>query len=63
MELFECFQSRTKPVSWIDIAEALGKMHNNHLADQICHKYAWMGPSPPPPHSIKGQGSVSEPNI
>ena len=39
IELFKCFQSRTKPVSWNDITDALTKMHNNNLADQISHQY------------------------
>ena len=59
IELFKYFQSRSEPVSWNDIADALRNMHNNYLADQICRKYVWMGPSPPSPHS----GSVSEPSI
>ena len=59
IELFKYFQSCSKSVSWNDIADALKKMHNNYLADQIRHKYVWMGPSPPSHHS----GSVSEPNI
>ena len=37
IELFKRFQSRTKPVSWNDITDALTKMHNNNLADHICH--------------------------
>ena len=37
IELFKCFQSRTKPVSWNDITDALTKMHNNNLADHIRH--------------------------
>ena len=39
IELFKCFQSRTKPVSWNDITDALTKIHNNYLADQIRDKY------------------------
>ena len=37
IELFKCFQSSTKPVSWNDITDALTKMHNNNLADHIQH--------------------------
>ena len=37
IELFKCFQCRTKPVSWNDITDALTKMHNNNLADHIQH--------------------------
>ena len=60
IELFKCFQSRSKPVSWNDIAEALTKMHNNDLANQLRHKYVWINPFPSP--SIEGKSSVSESN-
>ena len=65
IELFKCFQSRrNEPVSWNNIATALTKMHNNNLADQICHKYVWNDPSQHPPsrHTSKGQSLVSESN-
>ena len=39
IELFKCFQHRTKPVSWNDITDGLTKIHNNYLADQIRTKY------------------------
>ena len=39
MELFKCFQSLSKPVSWADIAVALTMIHSNHLADRIHDKY------------------------
>ena len=39
IELFKCFQSYTKPVSWNDIVDALTKIHNNYLADRIRDKY------------------------
>ena len=39
IELFKCFQSRTKPVSWNDIVDALTKIHNNYIADRIRDKY------------------------
>ena len=60
IELLKCLQSRSKPVSWNDIIEALIKMHNNHLANQICHKFL---PSQylPSPHS-EGEALVSESN-
>ena len=41
IELFKCLQFRTKPVSWNDIVDALTKIHNNYLADQIRDKYIW----------------------
>ena len=37
IELFKCFHSRTRPVTWNDIVDALTKMHNNYLAECICH--------------------------
>ena len=40
IELFKCFQCRTKPVTWNDITDALTKIHNNYLADRIRVKYA-----------------------
>ena len=57
IELFKCFQSRTKPVSWNDIIEALTKMNNNDLADRIREKTA----SSSYPLSLLHSGSVSEP--
>ena len=39
IELFKCFQYRTKPVSWNDIVDALTKIHNNYIADRIRDKY------------------------
>ena len=39
IELYRCFQSRSKPVSWNDIVDALTKIHNNYLADRIRDKY------------------------
>ena len=60
IELFKCFQSRSKPVSWNDIAEALTKMHNNDLADYLRRKYVWIDPFPSP--SIEGESSLSESN-
>ena len=39
IELFKCFQSRTKPVTWNDITDGLTKIHNNYLADRIRDKY------------------------
>ena len=65
IELFECFQSRSKPVSWEDIIDALIKMHNNHLADQLRLKYVLTDPSQHPPlphHTNEGRSSVSESN-
>ena len=65
IELFECFQSRSKPVSWKDITDALIKMHNNHLADQLRLKYVLTDPSQHPSsphHTNEGQSSVSESN-
>ena len=63
IELFECFHSRSKPVSWKDITDALIKMHNNHLADQLRLKYVLTDPSQHPPsphHTSEGQSSVYE---
>ena len=57
IELFKCFQSRTKPVTWKDIIEALTKMHNNDLADHIREKTV----SSSYPLSLVHSGSVSEP--
>ena len=65
IELFKCFQSRrNEPVSWNNIVTALTKMHNNNLADQICHKYVWNDPSQHPPsrHTSEGQSLVTECN-
>ena len=61
IELFKCFQSRSKPVSWKDITDALIKMHNNHLAIQLRLKYVLTDPSQHP-HTSEGQSSVSESN-
>ena len=65
IELFKCFQSHSKPVSWKDITDALIKMHNNHLADQIRLKYVLTDPSQHPPSSHNtnmGRSSVSVSN-
>ena len=60
IELFKYFQSHTKPVSWNDIIEALTKMSNNDLADQIRNKYAGTASSSYP-LSLLHSGGVSEP--
>ena len=39
IELFKCFQTHSKPLSWNDIIDALIKIHNNCLADCIREKY------------------------
>ena len=59
IELFKCFQSSTKPVSWNDITDALTKIHNIYLADQIHNKYVRTVSSPP--HSENSEiGSDSQ---
>ena len=39
IELFKCFPSRGKVVSWNDIVDALTKMQHKDLADQLRQKY------------------------
>ena len=64
IELFKYFQSRTKPVSWNDIIDALTKIHNNYLADRIHDKYiqtvSSSYPSSPPRSGKQETGSDSQ---
>ena len=59
IELFKCFQFRTKPVSWNDISDALTKIHNNYLADEIRDKYIWTVSSLPQHYEQIGSASAA----
>ena len=54
IELYKCFESRPRPVSWVDIADALKKMRNKQLCKHIRRNYVHpalcMFP-PTPPYS------------
>ena len=67
IELFKCFHSRTRPVTWNDIVDALTKMHNNYLAECICHKLVQtnsslspLSPSHSEEHNCEEAGSDSQ---
>ena len=61
IELFKCFQSRSTPVSWNDIIDALTKIHNKYLADFIHDRYVRTTTSslPTPNAEIDGENTGS----
>ena len=60
IEVFKSFQSRTKPVTWNDITDALTKIHNNYLAGHIRDKYIRTVSSSPPSSVKQETGSDTQ---
>ena len=67
IELYKCFQTRSKPLSWNDITDALTKIHNNYLADCIREKYIQTASSSylssPPPGKKDGEKTRSDSQV
>ena len=53
IELFKCFQSRIRPISWNDIVDVLTKIQHKDLADQLRQKYILQTAPLSPPHNEK----------
>ena len=52
----KCIQTRNKPLSWNNIADALTMIHNNYLANCIREKYIQTALSSSPPPSAERDG-------